>query len=573
MTEHNDSSRGIVEHFDELTLLRSENAALKQLLEVHEQTSLEQAMRLEQSVRERDELLARERRSRELLLEREEEFRTLANSIPQLAWMTDANGSIVWYNQRWYDYTGRTFDEMHGWGWQSVHHPDHVERVVERFSSAIANGEPWEDTFPLRGRDGQYRWFLSRAMPIRNALGRVTRWFGTNTDVTDRLEIEAARDRALEEAKAERQRLYEVFMQAPAAIAVLEGPEHTFTVANPLYIELVGGRAVLGRALAEALPEVVGQGFLELLDRVYSSGEPFVAREALVQLDRSGTGTLEDVYVNFVYQPLKRPNGETFGIMAHAVDVTSQVRARHEVEDKAEELQRLTRELERSNKELDQFAYVASHDLKAPLRGIANLTQWIEEDLGDRVTGESKEHMQLLKGRVHRMEALIDGILAYSRAGRVRERPARIDVGALLAEIIELLSPPPDMQVVVDAGMPVLEAERVPLQQVFMNLIANAIKYTTRSDARVEIRAEPEGEFYRFAVSDNGPGIAPQYFEKIWQIFQTLAPRDRVEGTGIGLSVVRKIVEARGGRAWVESEPGRGSTFYFTWPNQQEHQS
>jgi light-regulated signal transduction histidine kinase (bacteriophytochrome) len=338
---------------------------------------------------------------------------------------------------------------------------------------------------------------------------------------------------------------------------------------------LVGGRPVVGRTLVEALPEVVGQGFLDLLDRVFVTGEPIVAREALVQLDRRGTGELEDVYVDFVYQPLKHRGGATFGIMAHAVDVTAAVRARQEIEEKADELQRLTRELERSNRELDQFAYVASHDLKAPLRGIANLAQWIQEDLGERVTGESREHMQLLQGRVHRMEALIDGILAYSRAGRVRERPARVDVGALLQEVIELLSPPPETQVVVVSDMPVIEAERVPLQQVFMNLIGNAIKYTKRPDARIEIRGEQEenGEFYRFAISDNGPGIAPQYLEKIWQIFQTLAPRDKVEGTGIGLSVVRKIVEARGGRAWVESTPGQGSTFYFTWPHQQEHGS
>jgi signal transduction histidine kinase len=181
--------------------------------------------------------------------------------------------------------------------------------------------------------------------------------------------------------------------------------------------------------------------------------------------------------------------------------------------------------------------------------------------------------MQLLKGRVHRMEALIDGILAYSRAGRVRERPARVDVGALLAEVVELLSPPMETRVIVAPGMPVITAERVPLQQVFLNLIGNAIKYTKRPDARIEVRSEPEGDFHRFAISDNGPGIAPQYREKIWQIFQTLAPRDKVEGTGIGLSVVRKIVEARGGRAWVESEPGHGSTFYFTWPDQPDSES
>jgi signal transduction histidine kinase len=175
--------------------------------------------------------------------------------------------------------------------------------------------------------------------------------------------------------------------------------------------------------------------------------------------------------------------------------------------------------------------------------------------------------MALLKGRVHRMEALIEGILTYSRAGRVRGTVERVDVGQLLAETIELISPPASTVITVAPGMPTLVAERVPLQQVFMNLVGNAIKYNHRADARVEIGVAREGDCFRFSVADNGPGIAPQYFERIWQIFQTLAARDKVEGTGIGLSVVRKLVEAHGGRTWLESEVGRGSTFYFTWPD------
>jgi signal transduction histidine kinase len=380
-------------------------------------------------------------------------------------------------------------------------------------------------------------------------------------EVHERTSLEYA-----EQARSERARLYQVFMQAPAAIAVLEGPEHTFTVSNPRYRELVGGRDVVGRTLRDALPELESQGFYELIDRVYLSGEPYSASEMPVRLDLDADGTLETIYLDFVYQPLLGPTGSAFGVMAHAVDVTGQVLARHQLEERAEQLSRLTRDLERSNRELDQFAYVASHDLKAPLRGIANLTQWIEEDLGDRVTGESREHMQLLKGRVNRMEALIDGILAYSRAGRVQEKPEPVDVGKLLADAIELLAPSATTAVVVGPGMPVLETERVPLQQVFMNLLGNALKFTGQEGARIEVSVAREGDVDRFAVADNGPGIAPQYRERIWQIFQTLAPRDRVEGTGIGLSVVRKIVEARGGRTWLESEVGRGTTFYFTWP-------
>ncbi|WP_437618520.1 PAS domain S-box protein [Sorangium sp. So ce1151] len=231
-----------------------------------------------------------------------------------------------------------------------------------------------------------------------------------------------------------------------------------------------------------------------------------------------------------------------------------------------EERQRLVQALERSNKELDQFAYVTSHDLKAPLRGIANLSQWIEEDLNDKMTEESRKQLDLLRGRVHRLENLIDGILSYSRAGRVREKPESIDVGKLLREIVELLAPPKETRVEIVPDMPVLITERAPLQQTFLNLISNALKHAGRTDPEVRISARDAGAFWEFSVSDNGSGIAPEYHDRIWGIFQTLKARDKVEGTGIGLSVVQKIVQSKGGRAWVESSLGAGASFRFTWP-------
>jgi light-regulated signal transduction histidine kinase (bacteriophytochrome) len=287
----------------------------------------------------------------------------------------------------------------------------------------------------------------------------------------------------------------------------------------------------------------------------------------LVRIDRYGDGRLEDGYFNFVYHPLSGSAGVN-GILIHAIEVTDQVVARREVEQKAAELARLTSELEQSNRDLDQFAYVASHDLKAPLRGIANLTTWIEEDIGETLSGDSREHMQLLKGRVHRMEALIDGILAYSRAGRARAAVEHVDTGALVHDIVELLAPGPGVTVDVQPEMPTVDAERVPLQQVFLNLINNAVKYTraARADVQVRVGWRSTRDAFEFTVADNGPGIAPEYHERIWGIFQTLQPRDQVEGTGIGLSVVKKIVETRGGTAWVESTEGAGSTFRFSWP-------
>ena len=245
-----------------------------------------------------------------------------------------------------------------------------------------------------------------------------------------------------------------------------------------------------------------------------------------------------------------------------------------ELERSTRRRERLIRQLERSNKDLDQFAYVASHDLKAPLRGIANLASWIAEDLAASMTDDTREQMGLLRGRVHRMEALIDGILQYSRAGRVRTAPEPVDTSALVADVIELIAPPDGTRIIVADDLPKMLAERVPLQQVFMNLIGNAVKYGRRGTGPVEVRVssmEEPGDpdaphLYRFSITDNGPGIASQYHDRVFGIFQTLQSRDQVEGTGIGLSVVKKIVEGQGGRVWVESAEGEGATFHFTWP-------
>ena len=172
------------------------------------------------------------------------------------------------------------------------------------------------------------------------------------------------------------------------------------------------------------------------------------------------------------------------------------------------------------------------------------------------------------------MEALIDGILTYSRAGRHLNEPEEIASGALVHEVIDLL-PPSGATFRVADDMPTFSGERVPFQQVLMNLISNAVKHTAavRSDGVIEVGWRDAGEFYEFTVRDNGPGIAPEFHDRIWGIFQTLQARDRVEGTGIGLSVVKKVVDARGGRAWVESAAGQGATFRFTWPKGLRHQS
>jgi light-regulated signal transduction histidine kinase (bacteriophytochrome) len=226
----------------------------------------------------------------------------------------------------------------------------------------------------------------------------------------------------------------------------------------------------------------------------------------------------------------------------------------------------MTKALERTNKELDQFAYAASHDLKAPLRGIANLAQWIQDDAGEVLSEESKEHLRLLHSRVHRMEALVDGMLAYARATKTETSRERVDVGRLVREVVELLHPPARVTIHIDPHLPTMVTERVPFQQVVMNLLSNAIKYGSAEKPEIEVGYDDVDNEADFHIADNGPGIPPESQDRIWEIFQTLGKRENTDSTGIGLAVVKKIVESQGGRAWVESVPGAGATFHFTWP-------
>ncbi|RKH16112.1 PAS domain-containing protein [Corallococcus sp. CA047B] len=403
---------------------------------------------------------------------------------------------------------------------------------------------------PRRSLDDAYRDFFELAA------GHVATTLSSARVFEERTRLLAREQAALAEAERQRSRLETLFLQAPAGICVLRGTDHVFEFANARYIELLGGRDVVGKPLREALPELK-EVIVPLLDRVYSTGEPFFGNELQVPLRR--TEQVQDYFFNFIYQPIYDPSGTIEGISVIAFEVTEQVHARQRSE-------RLTQELEATNQDLDQFAYVASHDLKAPLRGIASLSEWIEEGMADKMSEETRHQMGLLRGRVHRLEALINGILSYSRVSRTREKLETVDVGALLAESRDLLAPRPEASIVIGGGMPTLQVERVPLQQVFLNLMSNALKHAGRTDARIDIACADADDFYDFTLKDNGPGIDPRFHDRIWGIFQTLEARDKVEGTGIGLSVVKKIVETRGGRVAIESEVGAGATFHIYWP-------
>jgi len=225
-----------------------------------------------------------------------------------------------------------------------------------------------------------------------------------------------------------------------------------------------------------------------------------------------------------------------------------------------------TAEAERHVEELEQFAYVTSHDLKAPLRGIANLATWLEEDLQEKLTAVTREQLGLLRDRVQRMNALIEGLLEYTRIDRAEQSMANVDTGELLTEVIDSLAPPDGFIVDVAANMPTLYTEHLHLFQVFSNLIGNAIKHGNGEQGRVGVTVQNLGEYYEFTVADNGPGIAAEYHDKVFMMFQTLAVHDYGSNTGIGLALVKKIVKEHGGSITLESTEGNGATFRFSWP-------
>jgi signal transduction histidine kinase len=228
--------------------------------------------------------------------------------------------------------------------------------------------------------------------------------------------------------------------------------------------------------------------------------------------------------------------------------------------------QRLIAQLENANAELDQFAYVASHDLRAPLRGISNLATWIDEDLPDTTAPEIKDQLRMLKHRAVRMDRLIHGLLELARIGRNRHQVERIDVTELLHETIELAGPRGASQVMMIGEMPTLNAERAALKQVFLHLISNALQHAGRDDVVIRISAVDRSDAWELAVEDNGVGIPHEHHARVWQLFQTLQSRDAVDTTGIGLAIVRKQVEGNGGRVWIDPDATPGTTVRFTWP-------
>jgi len=245
--------------------------------------------------------------------------------------------------------------------------------------------------------------------------------------------------------------------------------------------------------------------------------------------------------------------------------VTGKVRIFEKLYLQKMDLRQYAENVEGINKQLDEFVYIVSHDLKAPLRGLASLASFMEDELGENPKQEVLDILNMMKSRTARMQNLIDGILHYSRMANAKTEKEDVNVKELIHNIIDLICPPANFSIEFPDNLPIIHSEKIKLHEVFQNLISNAIKYNNKEKGQVKITFEEKKNHFEFSVHDNGTGIKVEHQEKIFGIFQTLQPKDKIESTGIGLTIVKKIIEQQNGIISVQSEIGKGSTFKFSW--------
>lgn len=354
---------------------------------------------------------------------------------------------------------------------------------------------------------------------------------------------------------------YAVFMQAADAILTLDR-DGTILNINPKGLEIFGYDSLTGRNIDLLIPPEISREHRELVRttelgpraRRMSDGRDVAALR--------GDGTTIPVEIKL--SRLRLGERDTIVVIAH--DISDRKALEREQSALIASLTRAKEELERSNAELDKFAYVASHDLKAPLRVIDNASRWLEEDLQAFLDDDARESMALLRNRVARMERLLDDLLQHSRIGRGKTSGKKINGAELMGVIRDLVPLPEGFRIEVDDSLAGIELPRMPIQNVLLNLVSNAVKHHDRCDGTVRVSVADRGDSFVFTVADDGPGIPPEYHEQVFEMFTTLKPRDVVEGSGMGLAMVRKTVALAGGEVTLCSDGGRGCTFRVTWP-------
>ncbi|MEO8715711.1 MAG: PAS domain S-box protein, partial [Acetobacteraceae bacterium] len=488
----------------------------------------------------------------------EEDFRDLADSIPQLAWIANASGAIFWYNRRWHDYTGVDLEDMRGAGWRNVHHPDHVEGVIERFNRAFETGEPWEDTFPLRRHDGVYRWFLSRARPLRDAEGRILRWFGTHTDVTDQL--------AADERLRGSEERFRTLMDASADIIWNTPPSGEFDWPQPRWSAFTGQafEALRGRGWMEAIHPDDRAATREAWERALTGRGRYEVEHRMRRHDgewRNMTG---------LGAPILDAGGAIREWIGIHTDVTDQRRA-------AAELEAARDEAEAANRAKSKFIANMSHELRTPLSAVIGYTEMLEEEIEELGQQHLLADLNKITANARHLLSLINDVLDLSKveAGRMTVSAERFDVAEMMREVADTAGPlaaKKENRLILDLadGLGQARTDQVRVKQGLLNLLSNAAKFTENGTVTLRVRREVRDgrDWLVFAVEDSGIGMTEEQLAKLFQRFSQAdeSTTRQFGGTGLGLAITRAFCRLMGGDVRVESQAGHGSTFTIEIP-------
>lgn len=509
------------------------------------------------SVIERD--ISQQKRVEAALGASEQQLALVIQGMSVGVWDWDIVDDTQYWSDRFKDILGLPADFPSTYSeFDSRLHPDDHDRVIAALFAHLERKTPYDIEFRLRRADDGYVWVHAMGQAAWDADGKPLRMAGSVDDISGRKRAE--------------ERFRQVVEFAPTAMMMIGKSGH-IVLANRQTEKLFGytSSELLGQKIELLMPAAERSQHQDRIDRYFVSPAVLDSSERAMGAGRELYGLRKDgsaFPVEIGLTPIHTDDGVM--VLGAVVDITLRKQAaeeRHQFNQRLEQqVTQRTAQLEAANKQLDDFAYAASHDLKAPLRVIDNASKWLEEDLAPHLNDETRENMQLLRGRVRRLEKLLDDLLQFSRIGRETGGAEIISGQVVIDDVLVMVPRPEGFEVNVGPGFATIRVARMPLQQILMNLIGNAIKHHDKTTGRIEVTAADLGSHYAFAVKDDGPGIPAQFHGKIFKMFQTLKPRDQVEGSGMGLAIVRKQVEIAGGSLSLQSSEGKGSTFHFTLP-------
>lgn len=490
----------------------------------------------------------------------ESELRALADSIPQLAWMANRDGYIFWYNRRWYEYTGTTPEEMEGWGWEKVHDPTTLPTVVDKWKHSLATGVPFEMEFPLRGADGNFGWFLTRVEPLRDEQGRIVRWFGTNTDVTEQRRQEVA-------LKASEARLRAVVEATPECVKIVapDGTVEFMNRAGLCMVDVDPEQTVKGVSVFDLIAPEHREPWIQNHHRV-CGGERLDWQFEIVS--RKGTRRWMETHA----VPLPLPDGRT-GQLAVTRDITARRQYEREREQLLESERAARAEAERASMLKDEFLATLSHELRTPLNAILGWSQVLT--MGSISQADLEQGLEAIMRNARAQTQLIEDLLDMSRiiSGKIRLDVQRIELLTVVDAAIDSVRPAAEakeirLRKILDPHAGPVSGDPTRLQQVIWNLLTNAIKFTPKR-GKIDVLLERVDSHVEITVHDSGIGIKPEFLAVVFERFRQVdSSTTRMHGgLGLGLSIVKSLVELHGGTVRAKSEgEGQGATFIVQLP-------